>query len=73
MFCVPTVVNVVGSVAVANALPIRFVDVVGTTVTVQELAVPQAEKVIEPVGPAPLLPVPVTGLCVKTVAVNVTD
>jgi hypothetical protein len=71
MFCVPTVVNVVGSVAVANAAPVVLLAAVGTTVTMQEPAVPQAEKVTEPVGPAPLLvasPPPGRGVAVPTLA-----
>ena len=52
--CVPAVLNVVVSVAVANA-PVVVVAAVGTTVTVQEEAVPHAENVTVPVGPAPLL------------------
>jgi hypothetical protein len=55
--CTPAVVNVVVSEAVANASATAplFANETGTTVFVQEAAVPQAEKVTEPVGPAPLL------------------
>ena len=73
MFCVPAVVKVVGSVAVAKAAPVVLLAAVGTTVTVQEPAVPQAEKVMEPVGPAPALPKappPARGVVVCTVATS---
>jgi hypothetical protein len=44
------------SVAVADAdAPVALLNAAGTTVTVQEDAVPQVENVTEPVGPAPLL------------------
>src|SRR5208282_1680736 len=69
----PGALNEVVSVAVPKALPFAFVNAVGTTGTVQEAAVPHAEKVTEPVGPSPLLMVPVIGLNVRTKAVNVTD
>ena len=48
--------NDVTNVAVANApAPDVVLNEVGTTGTVQDAAVPQAENVIVPVGPDPLL------------------